>query len=521
MAEILKNSYEFYKDIEQNSPENLKNFKVILVEDKNAPAAIQDPNLHPRQVNLPTHDESTVFAIWSSNTDEPPPLRGIWITKKGNVTDLWTNHPMTDSILYPCMFLLGDEGYSKDIPYIKVARKPNNAKDDFDTDKSETGSIAESDCGSVDIYGDEPSRSRPNLSFRAFYRYRFGISQAAAIAAGLPGNLPKTMLTEYWSQWKQGKSWQYINKKWKLEDDASITTTLYEHMPENYWFDKNGKIWKKRINNKDVIGLIHPRPYPRDQEKFALYILLRHFPGDPEALKDVNGVMCTSFVESARLRGLLSDDSMWERTLEEASHFSTPSAMRYLFVQVLVFGNPSNARELWERFVDHMFKPIIGNDPNGIERNRRIDRVLAIIEAQLSDYGMTNQQFGLDSPSPGMRQDVDEALDNFFFGDKDEDDFASGNKPKIKLNDDQENVWTAVQNAINGTSSNTIFVTGDGGTGKTYLFNAVISRLRDMRIRVIASAYTGCAATLLTGGATVHSCQCKAITEGESETVKL
>nr|CAD2198834.1 unnamed protein product [Meloidogyne enterolobii] len=104
--------------------------------------------------------------------------------------------------------------------------------------------------------------------------------------------------------------------------------------------------------------------------------------------------------------------------------------MRYLFVQVLVFGNPSNARELWERFVDHMFKPIIGNDPNGIERNRRIDRVLAIIEAQLSDYGMTNQQFGLDSPSPGMRQDVDEALDNFFFGDKDEDDFASGNKPR-------------------------------------------------------------------------------------------
>uniref|UniRef100_A0A914MV11 Ubiquitin-like protease family profile domain-containing protein n=1 Tax=Meloidogyne incognita TaxID=6306 RepID=A0A914MV11_MELIC len=70
MAEILKNSYEFYKDIVQNSPENLKNFKVILVEDKNAPAAIQDPNLHPRQVNLPTQNESTVFAIWSSNTDE-------------------------------------------------------------------------------------------------------------------------------------------------------------------------------------------------------------------------------------------------------------------------------------------------------------------------------------------------------------------------------------------------------------------------------------------------------------------
>ena len=50
-----------------------------------------------------------------------------------------------------------------------------------------------------------------------------------------------------------------------------------------------------------------------------------------------------------------------------------------------------------------------------------------------------------------------------------------------------------------------IFVTGDGGTGKTYLFNTIISRLRNMRVRVIASAFTRCAATLLTGGATVRS----------------
>ena len=53
MATILQNSYEFYRELEQNDPERLQNFKIILVEDKNAPAAIQDPHLHPRQVNLP------------------------------------------------------------------------------------------------------------------------------------------------------------------------------------------------------------------------------------------------------------------------------------------------------------------------------------------------------------------------------------------------------------------------------------------------------------------------------------
>ena len=146
----------------------------------------------------------------------------------------------------------------------------------------------------------------------------------------------------------------------------------------------------------------------------------------------------------------------------------------------------------------------MGNDLNSNERRRRIDRALAYIEAQLADYVMTNSQFNIDSPSPWMRKNVADAIDNFF-GDKDEDDFASGKKPDRKLNADQEKVWQVVQNAIQGTSSNMIFVTGDGGTGKTYLFNTIISRLRNMRIRVIASAFTGCAATLLTGGATVHS----------------
>uniref|UniRef100_A0A1I8B5N0 ULP_PROTEASE domain-containing protein n=1 Tax=Meloidogyne hapla TaxID=6305 RepID=A0A1I8B5N0_MELHA len=48
MAAILNNSYEFYKDLAQNDPDKLQSFKIILVEDKNAPAAIQDPNLHPK-----------------------------------------------------------------------------------------------------------------------------------------------------------------------------------------------------------------------------------------------------------------------------------------------------------------------------------------------------------------------------------------------------------------------------------------------------------------------------------------
>nr|CAD2197107.1 unnamed protein product [Meloidogyne enterolobii] len=98
-------------------------------------------------------------------------------------------------------------------PYIKIAKKPNNAKDDFDTDKSETGSIAESDCGSVDIYGDEPSRSRPNLSFRAFYRYRFGIRY--------PEN------EHYHHIWSTGGG---LGQKFALDIAARIDSQVFEYL---------------------------------------------------------------------------------------------------------------------------------------------------------------------------------------------------------------------------------------------------------------------------------------------------
>ncbi|TMS37427.1 hypothetical protein L596_004362 [Steinernema carpocapsae] len=46
----------------------------------------------------------------------------------------------------------------------------------------------------------------------------------------------------------------------------------------------------------------------------------------------------------------------------------------------------------------------------------------------------------------------------------------------------------------------------DGGTGKTFLFNAIIAKLRTLSIGVLAVAPTGIAALLLRFGQTAHSC---------------
>jgi hypothetical protein len=150
------------------------------------------------------------------------------------------------------------------------------------------------------------------------------------------GWLPDTPLTQYWSQWRR--------------DENLPKDILFENMPEKYACDPKTKIWRKRRISQDPkkvakrrrsIGRIHPVT-PREADKFALYLLMKHFPGDPEHLLNVNGHPCGSFIEAARLRGLIEDQAVWEKTLTEAAASLMPREMRQLFANILVFGSTEN-----------------------------------------------------------------------------------------------------------------------------------------------------------------------------------
>ena len=60
--------------------------------------------------------------------------------------------------------------------------------------------------------------------------------------------------------------------------------------------------------------------------------------------------------------------------------------------------------------------------------------------------------------------------------------------------------------AVEGRSDDRIFfLDGPAGTGKTFLYNTLISYLRGQNKTVLASAFTGIAGNLLKGGTTVNS----------------
>lgn len=80
------------------------------------------------------------------------------------------------------------------------------------------------------------------------------------------------------------------------------------------------------------------------------------------------------------------------------------------------------------------------------------------------------------------------------------------------MNVDQTIVYQQVMAAVENSAQSELdangqlfFVDGPGGTGKTFLYNALLDKVRSSGRIALATASSGIAATLLTGGRTAHS----------------
>ena len=73
------------------------------------------------------------------------------------------------------------------------------------------------------------------------------------------------------------------------------------------------------------------------------------------------------------------------------------------------------------------------------------------------------------------------------------------------LNNEQKNIYEKNLNSIENQNKKLFFIYGHGGTGKTYLWNAVISKIRSNNEIVLAVASSGIASLLLPKGRTAHS----------------
>lgn len=199
------------------------------------------------------------------------------------------------------------------------------------------------------------------------------------------GNIKNSTLT----------AWFKINS-----ESAEARSVPYHLFPEHFTWNATAGKWTQRKSG-NAIGRLY-QANPCEGERFYLRLLLHHTPGctsyeDIRTLPD--GTICQTLKETALKCGFLQDDDEWVECLDEAVLTASPSQVRFLFVTILVFCEPSSPDQLWNKFKKHMSEDISRQNKYYSELCV-FEKALQLIEGLLQHHGKSRKTFpGLPIPS--------------------------------------------------------------------------------------------------------------------------
>ncbi|XP_038695498.1 uncharacterized protein LOC119992778 [Tripterygium wilfordii] len=311
-----------------------------------------------------------------------------------------------------------------------------------------------------------------------------------------PG-IEKTMLTE----------WMFTNSNF---DDARQLT--YAQFPSFWRWDGTNKFWfrRKRGNCIGRISYVHPSA----GDIYYLRMLLSHVKGRTSFtdIRTINGTVYQTFKEACNAMGLIGNDREWHDAMQEATEWATPHELRNLFVTLIVFCEVIDGNKLLQVNLNSMQEDVIYRLRSRLQmQNLTIsdeetkNQVLVELESLFKGTGSSLAENGLPTPANQVTQEIgnrmlrEEILHNTC------DLQSQSSSMKNQMNDEQRKAYNAVLAAVYQQSGRLFFVYGHGGTGKTFLYNSIISRLRSEGSIVLVVASSGIASLLLPGGRTAHS----------------
>ncbi|KAM5554594.1 hypothetical protein ABKV19_022807 [Rosa sericea] len=277
---------------------------------------------------------------------------------------------------------------------------------------------------------------------------------------------------------------------------------LYREFPQHFRWLGSQRTWQRRVSTQKVIGRIYT-VCPSEGERFYLRILLNHVRG-PKSFDDlltVNGIAFPTFKQVAERMGLLEDDGSIRQCLLEATTTRMPSALRRLFATILVYCEPVGVRILWEEF--HLFMAQDYSTSASSSNHFVINLLLRDLNGLLQQHGKRITDYDLPQIDTQFADDtrIGRNIQDELSVHVPPEDLASIDT----LNADQRNAFNIIMAAIRRNESASFFIDGPGGTGKTYLYRAILASLRSNGHIAIATATSGIAATILPGGRTAQS----------------
>ncbi|KAK9706454.1 hypothetical protein RND81_07G125800 [Saponaria officinalis] len=216
-------------------------------------------------------------------------------------------------------------------------------------------------------------------------------------------------------------------------------------------------------------------------------LLITHVvaPKSFEDLRTVDGYCCSSYQEAALKLKLIEDDNMVELSLDEAAAVQMPSALRHMFATILIFCQPKDPTAVWDKYYT-----LLSEDYSREHLND------AYTTKSLKTFGLAHLNEHQDALLC-QSQDILDAL----------------NAPipeqcmisRDSLNLEQQEAFNIIMKHVRESKPGAFFVDGPGGTGKTYLYNALYAEFRLKGKIVLPTATSGIAAANIPSGRTTHS----------------
>ena len=227
-------------------------------------------------------------------------------------------------------------------------------------------------------------------------------------------------------------------------------------------------------------------------EIYYLRLLLLNIPAiSYEELLTYGGTKFSYFQQSALARGLISNEMLGLECFKEATIFSTPSELRYLFVLLTLEGYPTICIYENEELKFSLYADYYNDVQSNTFQNRSLcnNKLLQELQHKFEETNRTLDEYGLPVPLESTTELQRELLKY--------DPFAENNNynhlcETIPNTMEQDLFMNEVKNAIDNDETRLFFLNGEAGSGKTTTAKKIISYARSKSKIVL-----GCAATAL------------------------
>jgi ATP-dependent DNA helicase PIF1 len=210
--------------------------------------------------------------------------------------------------------------------------------------------------------------------------------------------------------------------------------------------------------------------HPAEGERYYLQILLNNITGARsfKELRTVKDVEYHTFREVVEVQGLIDGDNSWDDALKEATIWAMPPSIRRLFATILVFGEPSNVRGLWDKHLEAMGEDYHRNNPC-----KKVVEQFVLIDVcdMLQSMGKDLRSF----PLPLINSyDVVASIAWEIFEERIIEVNEEDKNLHESFNTEQFAVYKTIISTIESPDGGVFFIDGPGGTRKTFLYRALL-----------------------------------------------